>query len=444
LTYNKSKGISTDNAMDSYSVLILFKDDLAKVGKGEGKDEEEGGFPIPIKSETIQEHLNILGSKNDKKSKSKDDTAQNSLSLEKSNVKIAKAKEIDGKYFVWGWWKKPGESHNKMFRILKDICDKGENINALLYNRYMRRSYTAKIHDIYYVPFASTISIPRHWESRCPPYYLKKHHLCGAYFLMELNTELKDNASPNGKRTNVDVEYEDFIDGNVEKIIPYKNPQIVLKEFFVDKDTFDDIFLKDISVISQAEGVIEKSNNIVDKEIVPLSLKLTDQTIFLLRETTKIEKFRDLFETGQEENINDEIKDLSKNDAIDFIKEMTRKDWEKLYSLKETINEIGKIFQNNNMPVTATDIRLVSCLINEKVLDSADKLSDLEMTIINWMLSDDYKKQREEAARFFSLAWEHSIKMGMPKDEGYFDKLPQHEDISSSKKKLEGNYTVTI
>jgi hypothetical protein len=143
--------------MDRYSVLILFKDELAIGGK-----EEEGGFPIPIKSYTIQKHLNILVSKNDNKGKNKYDAAQNSLSLEKSNVKIAKAKEIDGDYFVWGWWKKPGESHNKMFRILKNICAEGHYITALLYNRYMRRSYTVKIHDIYYIPFASTVSIPRH------------------------------------------------------------------------------------------------------------------------------------------------------------------------------------------------------------------------------------------------------------------------------------------
>jgi hypothetical protein len=255
---------------------------------------------------------------------------------------------------------------------------------------------------------------------------------------MELNTELKDNISHNGKRTNVDVEYEEFIDGEVKKIIPYKNPQVVLKEFFVDKNTFDDIFLDNKSVISQAEGVIKESKDIVDKEIVPLSLKLTDQTIFLLRKTTKIEKIKELFETGQEEDINDEIKDLSKDDAIDFIKKMTRKDWEKLYPLKETIKEIGEIFRKKNMPVTATDIRLVSCLINDKVLDSANALSGLEKAIVDWLLSVDYKKQREEAARFFSLAWEHSINEKMPKDEGYFDKLPQHEDISSSTKQIGG------
>jgi hypothetical protein len=421
--------------MNKYSVLILFKDDLTIGGKE--------GFPIPSRSDTIQTHLGISVKNDD----SKNNAEQNFFhfkELGKSMFRKAEAKEIDGDYFVWGWWKKPGESHNKMFRMLKDICDKGDTITALLYNRYMRRIYTAEIHDIYYVPFASTVSIPHNWKFRCPEKYKEKPHFCGAYFLMKLITESKASASENKTRENNEIEYEELKYDNETSIqfknnqIPYKDPQVVLKEYFVDKDTFDDIFLKNLSVISQAEGVIKESEEIVDKEIKPLKLKLTDQTIFLLRKTTKIEKIRELFNADQVKEMNDEIKDLSKDDAIEFIKQMTRKDWEKLFTLDKTIMEIGVIFKNNNMPATSTDIRLVSGLIKDAIFGSADKVSKLEESIISWLLSEDYKKQRIMASQFFSLAWDRLINKKMSEYDEYINKLPQHEEISSSTKQIEG------
>jgi hypothetical protein len=406
--------------MNQYSILVLFKDDLS-IG---GKDE----FPITTKSETIKQHLFTLESNNDRSSKE-----QFFFQFEDSNNSVLRrveVKEICDNNFVWGWWKKPGESHNNLFKIMECICQKGEVINALLYNRYMRRIYTAEITDIYYVPYASTVSIPHKWALKCPDYYRDLPHFCGAYFSMRLKTKSRNN-------TNDGEEYEEY---NENQIIPYKDPQVILTNYFVDRNTFDDIFIRNISVIRQTEGVIDASKTIVDKEISPLSLKLTDQTIFLLRKSTQKEKIRELFNNHDDE-INNELKNLPISDAIDFIKSLSREDWKILFTLEKTIMIISDLFKNRNMPITTTDIRLVSNLVKERILVSPDKssdeLSDIEKSIIDWLLSSNFKVQREKAAVFFSLAWIQSIKkIEMPSLNDYFNILPQLEEISSSVKHI--------
>jgi hypothetical protein len=407
--------------MTQYSVLLLFKDDLS-IG---GKDE----FPITIKSETIKQHQCILQGIVDD-NLNNDNKEQFLFQFEDSENSIlrrAEVNEIDDKNFVWGWWKKPGESHNNLFKKIESICKNGEVVNALLYNRYLRRIYNAEITDIYYVPYASTVTIPHKWLLKCPEYYRNLPHFCGAYFSMRLISISKDNIN----------EFEEY-DNNIK--IYYDDPQIILKKYFVDKDTFDETFLNNLSVIMQTEGIIDESHKIIDKEIFPLSLKLTDQTIFLLRKSTKKEKIRELF-NNQDDEINNEFINLPINDAIDFIKSMTRQDWKKLFSLEKTITVMNELFKNTDMPITATDIKLVSNLIMENILVSSssisNELSDIEKSIIEWLLSGDFKIQRENASSFFSLAWKKAIKkIELPSLDQYFKILPRLEEILSSTKHI--------
>jgi len=417
--------------MTQYSVLLLFKDNLS-IG---GKDE----FPITIKSYTIKKHLLALKG-SDASNKKKEQYLLQFEDSEKSVLRRVEANAIVDGNFVWGWWKKPGESHNTLFKIIKEACKEEGFINALLFNRYMRRIYTAEITDIYYVPYASTVTIPNIWASKCPDYYKDLPHFCGAYFSMKLKVESKDatyNSLQNNTNINETKEYESYMKNQK---IQYEDPQIVLKRYFVDKNTFDEIFLNDLSVIRQPEGVIDASKNIVDKEIKPLSLKLTDQTIFLLRKSTHKKIIRELFD-NQDPDINNEIKNLPTSDAVEFIKSMTRKDWEKLFSLKDTIIAISDLFRDRGMPITSIDIKLVSNLIMERILVLHDgfsvELSATENCIVDWLLSSDFKTQRENASGFFSLAWIHSIKnIDMLPLDDYFKILPQLEEISSSTKHI--------
>ena len=406
--------------MNQHSILVLFKDNLT-IG---GKDE----FPITIKSETIREHQEM--SENTINEEQKNNEQSFLHFKEDSILRNVDVKEITPGNFVWGWWKKPGESHNNMFKIIYDICQEDGFVNTLLYNRYMRRIYTAKITDIYYVPYASTVSIPEKWKWKCPGYYSNSPHFCGAYFSMKLET--KPNVSQNRKSIN---DYEEY---NDELIIPCEDPQFVLNNYFVDRNTFDDFFMDGISVIKQAEGVIDKSKEIIDKPISTLSLKLTDQTIFLLRKSTQKEKIRELFNNGQDNEISKEFKNLPISDAIEFVRVMTRDDWSKLFTFRNSIIAINELFKITDMPITVTDIRLVCALIREKVLSNdMDKLSDREKRIIEWLLSKDVKTQRENASLFFSSAWELSIKeIKMAGMEEYFGILPQLEEISSSTKQI--------
>ena len=237
-------------------LLMIFKDDLSSSG--------EHGFPLAIESVTIERHL--VATQAPKKSEVPQ-PQQIVLPLqldEVSKIKQQDVPEIPDNCFVWGWWRKPWEKHPKLLQYFAERCYEGQNPDVLLYNRYLRRIYKAKLHGLHYIPNASTVEIPPSWIYECPDYYSIRQHLCGAFFLLEI---LKDKK------------------GKPIKLVPKE----IFQQYYIDSLSFNFESLIELAIISPPEEIVKICSNIIDKRPDPHNLLISQHSMFALRTLTQKE-----------------------------------------------------------------------------------------------------------------------------------------------------------
>lgn len=393
---------------DQLTLLLIFKDDLPRSG--------QQGFPLVTESASIESH--VIASQNQEKPK----PAQMSLKLslnEVSKIKLPKVQDIPENCFVWGWWRKPWEKHPKLLQYFAEQAKDNKISHVLLYNKYIRRIYKAKLHGLYYVPNASTVEMPPSWSYRCPEYYSKNAHFCGAYFLLEI---LKNE------------------EGKIIKL----DPTDVLQKYYFDALSFDFDSLAEFAIISPPEGTAEICLNLIDKKPDPRKLLLSQHSMFALRIFTQKELVRKFInENASDEIVADAIKKMSWPDIKWLINNFNIDEWARIIQLPHSIKSISNVLNRSFGGPIRLDIFLVAWAIaNHHVFENLFfdenhdlKLSDIGVTLVKWLMTEDIFEQRRVASQFFDKVWVVMRKRYQLLDfTDYFQKLPEFEEIAYSTK----------
>ncbi len=414
------------------TLLLLYKDNLAGSG--------EESFSLTTTSNTIKKHLlaskgiindsgesplaNVVGENPENLRRV---GTESSLQQQKSIIGNAEVSAIPEGFFVWGWWRKAGETHDKLLQYLKGRCDQKLYPHVLLYNNYLRRIYGADLYDLYFEESASTVQLPVGWMNRCPGYYSNKLHFCGCYFVLKLTG------------------YDSRLIGKQEP--EYLNSLEILPRFFVDDLTFDEKYLKSESVISPQDGSIQASRNIIDSHPMPLELKVTDQTIFALRSITQRERADKAFRDEIDDNmISGAFMKITAQDILKALRDFEPKDWSKLGGLPKTLTSISKTVQAAGRNLIRFDLFVVSWIFaNEDKMNNifsytadqtgTQKYRDAGKLLIEWALETDPADKLDKAAGLFVAIWHFISKRWTLEDiSDYFKKLPEFETVAFATK----------
>lgn len=401
-------------------LLLLFKDDLPKVG---GR-----GFSLVTTSETINKHYEIMQSKDLKPSlieveeKTGKKVIQEVLDLDISQSVLSENNEeklwpeypnsIAFDTCVWGWWRKPWEYHPELFEAIKNYCNSGKTLRVFLFNQYMRKVYEAKLINLYYAPYLTSVRIPTTWKRKCPSYYNDNNRLCGAFFVLNINQQPIEDAK--------DLLNEYYVDAESFELKPYNHEMIILP----------DIDLKDIS-----ESIIDKSFN-------RSYLKETDHTLLVLRKIRQKELSENLFLKPNlfDEELAESFSETEWKDICILLKNLDKDKWIKLYKFPKTLEQIGNKAIKANSRITRLDIELVSWAFNSEdisdLMASQEKkngFSELGEALRTWVTSGSTSTARENAVYIFDKAWkEFAARYNLIDFKDYWEGLPGLEMVTNA------------
>lgn len=392
-------------------LLMIYKDDLPSSG--------EHGFPLVTESSSIEMHLAVMQEQQKSEIPLRQQLVLPLPLDEVSSIKVPEVPEVPDNCFVWGWWRKPWEKHPKLLHHFAERCAKGENPDVLLYNRYLRRIYIAKLHGLHYIPDASTVEIPPSWSYKCPEYYSTKPHLCGAYFLLEILKDKKDK--------------------------PIKlTPKEVFQQYYIDSRSFYFDSLTELAIISPPEEIVEICSNIIDKRPDPHHFLMSQHSMFALRTLTQKELTKKLIsESASDKIVADAINRMVWSDVKWLIKDWNIEEWKKIFQMKESITATANIANKSSGKFVRFDLYLVAwTLANYSLFEdlfSDDKeypnLSEVGLILTRWLTTEGIFEQRELASHFFAKVWKYiSERYKLLDFSDYFDKLPEFEEIAYSTK----------
>jgi hypothetical protein len=386
-------------------LLLFFKDDLG---------EQTPGYPSAVVSPTIKAHSDCAQNPSPA-AKLKDEYLYEAELFDKKDVGQSIAmmpvvEKIPQGCCVWGWWRKGWEHNDGLLKLFKDVCKAGGRPTVILYTQYLRMAYKAKLHDVYFVPEASTVEIPPTWANKCPDYYSDNEHLCGAFFVIEITEPEK-----------------------------WSDPTKLFSGYRVDELSFSILRSDFHSVISVPDGVSDFCADLIDNSPTRSTLRSCEHTIFALRIRSQKELTEQLLEAkSSDEQLADAFKCTAWGDIAGILQNLDIGGWRTLLDRPKTLKAIADVSDHNS--VIRFDIQLVSWAISNESLQRTlmgEKYTNdckrLRSRLIEWLLEGDVSRKRERAALFFSLVWDSvARRYGLADISEYFEKLPNLEEIAYS------------
>ena len=391
------------------ALLLIYKDPL-------GGDPLAGSY-TRSQSVTISEHLQVRRStppSQDANSPSGSvSLLTDQLSLfDASGGNIRYKKEAGLGCSVWGWWRKTWETHHSALASLKQAIERGAKPSVLLYNQYLRRLYKAILHDLYFEPNLTSVTVPAYWEQFCPSRYRHIPHLCGAFFALEINPA-EENAAE-------------------------------LQSYFTDSSSFE---LENTPVYSPPpEGVVTACNAMIDSPPQRQNIRACEQTLFVVRSYKQREHTARILSdlpANSESGIAHAIAETTWGDLVVLLKGVSPNVWGELGKKDACIEELGKKAQAAKARSTRFDFELFSKLCRAPLLaeiiveeDGSEGFSGLGSSLRDWLLASTERTAREKAADVFAEAWRFAgRRYGLAEMPArYFRNLPAIEAIASAVK----------
>ena len=313
---------------------------------------------------------------------------------------------------VWGWWRKPWETHLNVLHALRAALDRGANPSVLLYNQYLRRLYQATLRDMYFEPALTTVKIPAKWRGYCPPSYRDLPHLCGAFFALEI-----DNTEINAAR---------------------------LQTLFTDSASFE--YHEHSPPIAPPDGVLEACQRMIDAPPRRQYVRACEQTLLVLRSYRQQDQTARLLQNldiDDQARLTSSISETSWDDLLPVLRTTGPHAWATIAKWPQCIAELGRKARTADSRITRLDFELFAKACESEsmhelllVPDGADRLNSLGAALLDWLTSPTERSARDAAAGVFSKAWQlGSDRYGLaPMPEGYFRYLPALEAIASAVK----------
>lgn len=391
------------------TLLLLFKDELSTSG--------QEGIALVTESMTIARHIEAARRMELSAEPEPIQLIMNGCAAENaehvSSISHPKVKPVPTGCFVWGWWRKPWETHHKLLPVLKEICDRGDKPTVFLYSQYLRRIYQAILHDLYFVPETTTVELPIDWVSRCPIYYADTNHLNGAFFVMEI---------PSTK---------------------YLDPNEVFSSYYIDASSFDIEEMEMYAVIRPPDGVIDTCRDIIDKPPTPVRIRISEHTMFALRKFQQKALTLSLIKGNRasDAELEEAFAKMEWNDVRDLIRDFGLNEWRRLYHSPRTIETISSIARRRTKEnIIRFDLFLIasiarnSNLLTSLFLDTQPPTgTELIQTLARWATESEIGEQRQLASSIFIQIWK-SIqgRYDLADLSEYFKKLPEFEEIAHS------------
>ncbi len=392
-------------------LLLAFKDDLKKAS--------EQGFSLVAESYSIWQHMEMVRKASDEKpsvavSSAKLAIEQMPLFSEPEFGPVA-GEEVDVGCCVWGWWRKPWETHPLLLQQLADACHTSENPKVLLYTQYQSRLYEATLHAVYYKPFLTTVAIPSNWESCCPEDYRKLPRLCGAFFALRIVSE------------------------------PFDARKYGLHNFLVDASSFELNPYGIASVIPAPDGLEEICTNMVDRQFTRALLRSSEHTALVLREFKQAEYTRKILAKLDEINEPDFLhaaQETAWDDLRELLTNAPYATWSQLCRFPLVLKEFAQKARQTDQRTTRFDWELVAWACSAPEMsdlmlrrDREVRFSDLGGALVKWVTAPSAIDGRQAAAKVYSEAWKvASSRYGFSPLEGYWEQLPAVEAIVNAVK----------
>ena len=280
---------------------------------------------------------------------------------------------------AWGWWRKPWESHHGLLERLSAATREGSRPQVLLYNQYLRRLYKASLHDFYFEPGLTTVAIPAPWRSACPPYYRDKHHLCGAFFALEIDPNECDARE--------------------------------LDVMLIDSASLEFPFSSGVSVLSPPLDVPNIFRGMVDRPPKRAELRSVELSMFLLRSFNQRDSTAALIEApdATDEQIALAVADTEWDDLTEVFCSATPAAWARLSGQPKALAELGIKARTANGRLTRMDFYLfseaVACPSMRPLLLSGPDFSQLGAALRAWVTEQKRGRCPEESKRGLQTAW---------------------------------------
>ncbi|MFA4987592.1 MAG: hypothetical protein WC712_13500, partial [Candidatus Brocadiia bacterium] len=290
---------------------------------------------------------------------------------------------------------------------------------VLLYNQYMRQVYRARLRDVYYVPYATIVSVPREIADHCPAYYSHNIHRCGAFFVLTIE---------GGKPENADD---------------------VLGSLYVDAASFENN--DSTPVIPPPSGAQQYCRQMVDRPPNRAALRSCEHTILVLRRIKHIEKTKRLLEDGRgDREICSSLSQMEWQEILSLLGGLEQSGWQTLRRRPDSLTHIGLCASRNRSRIVRLDIELVADAFSDetcaKLADSRGRLmsTELQSALRAWATSTNESDARQNAASVFKAAWVQASQRyafgpaagsdGHPQDINkgildYFQQLPEIEQV---------------
>jgi hypothetical protein len=382
---------------NGYYLLLLFKDELP--------DATGQGFPLVSDSPSITQHLVLQGGK------PADETL---FPIEDLEAQPKSPQAVTSGSCVWGWWRKPWESHPALFARLRQACEAGEAPCALLYNQYLTHIYAAKVRAIYFDPWLTTSVIPANWERSCPERYRNDPRLCGAFLALEIErTRLKDARKK-------------------------------LAELYVDSSSFELSPGDNRPVIPVPAGVYDICLTMIDRPPDRAALRSCEHTILLLRDFKQRESTKQLLEgpdVPEDAQLADSFMETEWQDVRLLLSELGPTGWARLATSKMALEQIGRKAQAGGSRITRLDLELAArACASREVGDllvarssPGPTFSDLGRALVSWATSSSAREARDAASTVLVEAWKVAKKLyGLADLPKYFEQLPALEAVASA------------
>jgi len=402
---------------DQYRLFLIYKDLLV--------DDTVAGSPLVSKSRTIALHLWAAHPECSPRDFGLDPERLSSLELPPvgtlGQMELFQARHgnprcersVPSGAAVWGWWRKPWESHHQILDRLAAAIDGGFYPQVLLYNQYVRRLFHARLFDLYFEPGLTTVVIPEPWTHACPRYYRDRPHLCGAFFVLEIDAKEMDASE--------------------------------IERLFIDSASFDAQEINTFCVIPPPGDVATKFRSMIDRPPTRANLRTVELTMFLLRSVPKRAETTLLFESADtpDEELTAAFSETEWTDLLGVLRKATPTAWARLRNYPEALKALGEKARIECSRLTRFDFELFAAAMASTELASIlhnqqlpDGLSELGVKLREWVTEPEERAARISAAEVFKSAWQVARKrFGLAQlQDSYFDALPALEAISNAVK----------
>lgn len=394
-----AESVSPMKWFNSHRLLLVYKDDLV-LQKG------------LVASARIAESLTILEHRKLAGARAEDNQQALPFGME-PGYNNRYSENVPPHCCVWGWWRKPWESHNELFAALREGTRSATKPVAFLYNQYLRRLYHSTVHDVYFESGLSSVVVPGTWRARCPEYYRDTPHLCGAFLVLDINPVELDA----------------------------KN----LGKLFVDAQSFEFESRDWSTIVPPPEDAFGACSSMIDSTPRRASLRVSEATMLVLRPVKQKENTARLLKLADfsDADLAVMLRDTAWDDTLEVLSHASLATWARLSVCPTAIQELGRKARESVSRLTRLDFELVAqaCaspelqeLLATQNGDGVARLAPLGEALRLWVTTSGEKEARRAAATVFKHAWSAAAARYhvAPLSEKYLDHLPAMEAIASA------------